>query len=1434
VALPAGTHVFTLTVHDGEFSATDSVTITVLEVTPPAIAIASPVADAEYALDQVVLASYTCTDASGIASCTGTAADGAPIDTSSAGPKTFCVEAVDGADNDAFECVSYSVLEPPADVTAPAIAIAAPVADAEYALNQTVLASYTCTDASGISSCTGTAADGAPIDTASAGARTFCVDAADGAGNTATQCVSYSVLQPPAGGSPLGSAQSFAVLGASIVTNTGPTILTGDLGVSPGTVITGFPPGVVVGTVHAADTVAAQAQADAGIASRAFAAMACDTPLTGQDLGAVGPLGPGVYCFDTSAQLTGTLFLTGVGPWIFQIGSTLTTAVNAEVIVVDAGSTCSGANVFWQVGTSATLGVGTTFAGTILAGASVTVMTGATVSGSVLALTGAVTLDTNTISACAPPVEPANQPPVADAGPDQVVGFGSLVTLDGSASTDDGLLQPLSYAWVVDTDPGFSAAGAGATASLPIGTHVFTLTVDDGEFPAADSVTITVLEVTPPAIAIASPVAGAAYALNQTVLASYTCTDASGISSCTGTAADGAPIDTASAGARTFCVDATDGAGNTATECVSYSVLEPPADVTAPTIQIASPGANAAYALDQVVIASYTCTDASGIASCTGTAADGAAIDTASAGARTFCVDAADGAGNTANLCVSYSVLEPPTITVTLPIEPIYELGGLFFVEYSCGDPATWATCTGDVASGSALDTSTPGPKSFTIAATDAAGNTTTYAVAYTVSLGTCVMPFADLTVWLPGDGSTGNVMGSPASWTGVESYAAGKVGQGFLVGDGNYVSLPFEQAGPFTVQAWLRTDTSGLPEFTGVLSTGGSTEIATSLQIELDGSGNYRLNAGDSAVSSLIGPALDFFQHVAVTFDGSTLSTYLNGRLVQSDEWTGSSLGFRVLNVGIDREGSHPFTGLVDDVQVFSRALSGDEVAQTFQAGASGLCNNMPPVAVAVAVPNPAEATGPGGAIVTLDGTGSSDPEADTLTCTWHEGATLLGTGCTLPIELTKGSHTITLTVDDGEGETAASDVVVVVEDTTGPALNVPSVVLAEATGPLGAIVFYAASATDAAFGPTLTTCAPASGSVFAIGSTVVTCSATDAAGNTSSVTVSVNVSDTIAPQVLITSSADALLSGSTFTVAAQASDIVGVATVTVNGVEATRTGTAQAGTWVATVPITLPVAPGDVRRFEVRATDAAGHVGTATLLVDNDGIAAVMDRNRVSGIDESGLYSSDFVHGPTAGTLTRNGWTIRLSSAPTTGGVRATISGSGSIARISACTGAAKEVRLNVVGETADITCASTGTITVKAVSAALQIELREQLMTGEQLTPGAWQQFQLRTGQSMSVGSPATASTQNVDPIDVYLLEIDGDGQDTVVGSYQLRPGASVDVSAAPRARGRDGRIHLTVLRGSVSVTVSGRMRTLRAGQGTTMQVERRLPIRRLPAR
>lgn len=197
----------------------------------------------------------------------------------------------------------------------------------------------------------------------------------------------------------LGSARSFAVLAGSTVTNTGPSVIAGDLGVSPGSAVTGFPPGIVSsGTIHAADAVAGAAQVSLTTAYNALAAQGCTQDLTGQDLGGK-TLTPGVYCFSTSAQLTGVLTLDAQGNanavFIFKIGSTLTTASGSSVLLINGGSPC---NVFWQIGSSATLGTTTSFTGNILALTSITLTTGATVTGRALARNGAVTLDSNTIS----------------------------------------------------------------------------------------------------------------------------------------------------------------------------------------------------------------------------------------------------------------------------------------------------------------------------------------------------------------------------------------------------------------------------------------------------------------------------------------------------------------------------------------------------------------------------------------------------------------------------------------------------------------------------------------------------------------------------------------------------------------------------------------------------------------------------------------------------------------------------------------------------------------------------------------------------------------------------------------------------------------------------------------------------------------------------
>ena len=199
----------------------------------------------------------------------------------------------------------------------------------------------------------------------------------------------------------LGGATSFSVLAGSTVTNTGPTTMFGDLGLSPGSSVTGAPQ--VLGQTHVDDAVAIEAKnalttAFNDAASRPTSGSA-GTDLAGQ------AFTPGVRTASSSLLLSsGSVTLDAQGDpnavFIFQVGTTLTTGSNTSVALVNGAQAC---NVFWQIGSSATLGTGTRFVGTVMAGATITARTAATIHGRLLAQTGAVNLDTNTItnSTCA-------------------------------------------------------------------------------------------------------------------------------------------------------------------------------------------------------------------------------------------------------------------------------------------------------------------------------------------------------------------------------------------------------------------------------------------------------------------------------------------------------------------------------------------------------------------------------------------------------------------------------------------------------------------------------------------------------------------------------------------------------------------------------------------------------------------------------------------------------------------------------------------------------------------------------------------------------------------------------------------------------------------------------------------------------------------------
>ncbi len=295
----------------------------------------------------------------------------------------------------------------------------------------------------------------------------------------------------------LGTAVSVAVLASSAVTNTGPSVINGDVDVSPGSAVTGFPPGIVNGgTIHAADANASQAQSDVTTAYNALAGESCTGDLTGQDLGGL-TLTAGVYCFSSSAQLTGTLTLNAQGDpnavFIFQIGtSTLTTASTSSDLITNAGVDC---NVWWQVGTSATLGTATSFQGNILALADITLTTGATLNGRALARTGAVTLDSNTItpSVCATPV-PGLTLTVDDGGssgtPGGVISYTISYQNSGTATLTNVVLTnpiPTNTTFnLAGSTPGWNTGVSPATFDLGTllpgasGTVVFSVRIDDG------------------------------------------------------------------------------------------------------------------------------------------------------------------------------------------------------------------------------------------------------------------------------------------------------------------------------------------------------------------------------------------------------------------------------------------------------------------------------------------------------------------------------------------------------------------------------------------------------------------------------------------------------------------------------------------------------------------------------------------------------------------------------------------------------------------------------------------------------------------------------------------------------------------------------------------------------------------------------------------
>jgi hypothetical protein len=335
------------------------------------------------------------------------------------------------------------------------------------------------------------------------------------------------------------------------------------------------------------------------------------------------------------------------------------------------------------------------------------------------------------------------------------------------------------------------------------------------------------------------------------------------------------------------------------------------------------------------------------------------------------------------------------------------------------------------------------------------------------------------------------------------------------------------------------------------------------------------------------------------------------------------------------------------------------------------------------------------------------------------------------------------------------------------------------------------------------------------------------------------VTVSDSTPPVAVIASPGpDSLIATATTTVAVDASDVSGISSVTVNGVAATRvSGTSVSGRWESQVAINLAATS---VTFNVTVIDGAGNPGSASLVIDNDGIDSAIDRARNDyNADQSGTFSQQFNDGVTSGAVNgpRQQYAIsKLAGAPT---VRLALPGSGTM-DTRVCGGTDKYVRLDATGEAADVAC-NGSTVTVTALAAAPLIQVYKQT-TGTYyqtytqcysyrcgffstctscypvsypVTYTYYYRVDLAPGQSVSTGSPVVADPSNDTPLIVTLVQVGDDGLEMEVGSFELDPGESAEVTEVTPGPDRADTLELSVLEGEVEVTFNGETTTLEEG-------------------
>jgi N-acetylneuraminic acid mutarotase len=675
-------------------------------------------------------------------------------------------------------------------------------------------------------------------------------------------------------------------------------------------------------------------------------------------------------------------------------------------------------------------------------------------------------------------------------------------------------------------------------------------------------------------------------------------------------------------------------------------------------------------------------------------------------GTHLLTVTVDDGKGATASATVTVRVIDTtaPTVTITAPQQSaIYQIGILQRHAFACQDAfAGIASCYSPSAGGEFFNTFTPGTKTFSVTATDWAGNQTTLAVTYTVNA-----PPAAAAAATPN---------------------------------------PAEAAFPAAAGADVVLSAAGSSDSDGTITT-------------------YSWSLNGVAVAS-----------------GATAT-------VRAPLGTSAYL----LTV-TDNDGATAQTAVTVVVR-----------------------DTTPPAFAGGPTPISKEATGPAGAVATWTAPTATDLVGGALpvTCDRASGSTFA-----------LGTTSVTCAATDPAGNRASVSFTVTVADTTAPGLIVPPpfALMVEATGPAGAQITFNMTAPDAVSGTVPATCLPVNGTMFPIGVTTVTCSATDAAGNRATISFPYTVRDTRAPVVTVSMPADAMtLFSSSFTVdGITATDAVGVTSVTVNGFAAAQS--AADGTWTASVP----VPSGQVLVFTIVAKDFAGNTTTRQAVVDNDGIRSAIDRNPATRADESMVFSAGFVNGLTVGSIADRAGNVVLVAPSGSGVVVSVPSGSfpARTAVVNACPGT-KQVWLER-NELARIECTSAGSIYVFAASALPIIEVRKLVRGGLLGRYTYWTQTGLRTSQAITTGSPAAADPANTEPLTVTMLRVDEDGTETIVGTMVLDPGESADVDFVADPNGGDDRAQIVGLSGDVQVTLMGSTFIVHAGETKTPVIDRTAPL------